>query len=37
MGTALNAYGKVTDAKSVVRVGVRYINKIIIPDTNVKN
>lgn len=36
ISTALNAYGKVTDAKSVVRVGVRYINKITIPDTNVK-
>lgn len=33
---ALDAYRKVADVKSVVRVGVRYINKIFIPDTNVK-
>ena len=33
---ALNAYRKVTNAESVVRVGVRYINKIVIPDSNVK-
>ncbi len=36
LSTALNAYRKVADAKSVVRVGVRYINKITIPDKNVK-
>jgi len=33
---ALNAYRKVADAESVVRVGVRYINKISIPETRVK-
>ncbi len=31
---ALNAYRKVTDAESVVRVGVRYINRITIPETS---
>lgn len=33
---ALQAYEKVADAKSVIRVGVRYINKIVIPETSVK-
>ncbi len=33
---ALNAYKNVADAQSVERVGVRYVNNIRIPGTNVK-
>ena len=36
ISTALNAYLEVTGPRSVARIGIRYINRIVVPSVNIR-